>query len=105
VTEQFRPLAPQLSFNFGSGNGWSYISGGIGRSRLYTDREDAPATDAPGRKTINYGAGARWFINHHLAFAAEIRWYSVAPQTATTGGAIGEPRTTLMVLSAGIGLR
>jgi len=105
VRRHFRSIAPQVSFNFGHRNGWSYISGGIGRSRLYADREDAPASDAPGRKTINYGAGARWFINHHVAFAAEIRWYSVAPQEATAGGAIAEPRTTLMVLSAGVALR
>jgi hypothetical protein len=24
-------ITPQLSFNFGTGNGWSYISGGLGR--------------------------------------------------------------------------
>src|SRR5262245_34776064 len=33
VTGRFTSMAPQLSFNFGTGNGWSYISGGIGRSR------------------------------------------------------------------------
>ena len=27
-----RSIAPQLSFNFGTGNGWSYLSGGLGRS-------------------------------------------------------------------------
>ena len=32
VTERFTHLAPELSFNFGTGNGWSYLSGGIGRS-------------------------------------------------------------------------
>jgi hypothetical protein len=69
------------------------------------DREDAPVSDAPGRKTLNYGAGARWFINHHVAFAAEIRWYSVSPQEATPGGGVAQPRTTVMVLSAGVGLR
>lgn len=105
VRRHFRSVAPQVSFNFGHRNGWSYISGGIGRSTLYVDREDAPTRDAPGRKTINYGAGARWFTNHHVAFATEIRWYSVAPQDATSGGGIAQPRTTLMVLSAGIGLR
>ena len=105
VRRHFRSFAPQVSFNFGHRNGWSYISGGIGRSTLYVDRQDAPTDDAPGRKTINYGAGARWFTNHHVAFAAEIRWYSVAPQPATAGGGIAQPRTTLMVLSAGVALR
>lgn len=105
VRRHFRELSPQISFNFGHRNGWSYISGGIGRSKLYIERADAPVSDAPGRKTINYGAGARWFTNHHVAFSAEIRWYSVAPQPATPGGGVAQPRTTLMVLSAGIALR
>ena len=30
--ERFGSIAPQISFNFGTGNGWSYISGGIGQS-------------------------------------------------------------------------
>src|SRR5205085_1880899 len=81
------------------------LSGGIGRSKLYIERQDAPVSDAPGRKTINYGAGARWFTNHHVAFSAEVRWYSVSPQAATPGGGVAQPRTTLMVLSGGIGLR
>ena len=29
VTEQFTSIAPQVSFNFGTGLGWSYISGGM----------------------------------------------------------------------------
>jgi hypothetical protein len=105
VRRHFRELSPQISFNFGHRNGWSYISGGIGRSKLYVERGDAPVSDAPRRNTINYGAGARWFTNHHVAFSAEIRWYSVAPQPATPAGGVAQPRTTLMVLSAGIGLR
>jgi hypothetical protein len=31
--EKFLSAAPQLSFNFGTGNGWSYVSGGIGISQ------------------------------------------------------------------------
>src|SRR5262249_45372997 len=30
--ERFRTVGTQLSFNFGSGTGWSYLSGGIGQS-------------------------------------------------------------------------
>src|SRR2546425_1455884 len=32
VRERFISAAPQLSFNFGTGHGWSYLSGGIGRA-------------------------------------------------------------------------
>jgi hypothetical protein len=105
VRRHFSEFSGQLSFNFGHRNGWSYISGGIGRSKLYLDREDAPVSDAPGRNTLNYGAGARWFTNHHMAFSVEIRWYSVASPAVTPEGGVFEPQTTLMVVSAGIGLR
>jgi len=105
VRRHFSEFSSQLSFNFGHRNGWSYISGGIGRSKLYLDREDAPVSDAPGRNTLNYGAGARWFTNHHMAFSVEIRWYSVASPSTTPENGVAEPQTTLMVLSAGIGLR
>ena len=30
ATETFSSFGPQLSLNFGNGNGWSYLSGGIG---------------------------------------------------------------------------
>src|SRR5205823_515756 len=49
VSEKFRSLGAQLSLNFGTGKGWSYLSGGIGRSnwsivpengsRLFVDDE------------------------------------------------------------------
>ena len=83
VRRHFTTFSPEISLNFGHRNGWSYISGGMfGRSKLYLDREDAPVTDAPYRKTINYGGGARWFTTDHVAFSVDFRWYSVAEQPA-----------------------
>jgi len=107
VRRHFRSITPEISFNFGHRNGWSYISGGFfGQSRLYLDRADAPATDVPSRKTLTYGAGARWFTNNHIAFAVDIRWYSVAEQPASAASnVVKEPRTTLMVLSGGISIK
>lgn len=104
VQRRFTAFAPEVSLNFGHRSGWSYISGGLGRSKLYLQRADAPVTDAPSRQTINYGAGARWFNTHHLAFAVDVRWYSVAQQLATAT-LIAQPRTTLLVLSGGISLK
>lgn len=107
VHRHFRSITPEISLNFGHRNGWSYVSGGfLGRSRLYLDREDAPATNAPQRQTLTYGAGARWFTTNHLAFSVDIRWYSVAemlPSADTT--VVFEPRTTLLVLSGGISIK
>lgn len=105
VRRHFTTFSPEISLNFGHRNGWSYISGGMfGRSKLYLEREDAPASDAPYRNTINYGGGARWFITGHLAFAVDFRWYSVAEQLASAGN-VAQPRTTLLVLSGGIAIR
>ncbi|HTI38853.1 MAG TPA: hypothetical protein VL484_14915 [Vicinamibacterales bacterium] len=104
VRRHFTSFAPEVSLNFGHKNGWSYISGGLGRSKLYLDRADIPASGTPGRQTINYGAGARWFNTHHLAFSVDVRWYSVAEQLATAT-VVAQPRTTLLVLSGGISLK
>jgi hypothetical protein len=105
VVRHFRVLTPDVSLNFGHRNGWSYISGGLGRSNLFVERKDEPVTNAPGRRTIHYGAGAKWFTNHHLAVSLDVRWYAVAPQTASATGAVAQPRTTLLVLSGGIAVR
>ena len=106
VRRHFTSVAPELSLNFGHRNGWSYVSGGVfGRAKLYADRLDKPATDAPMRKAVNYGGGARWFTTEHLAFSVDFRWYSVAEQAPTAGGAVFQPRTTLLVLSGGIAIK
>jgi len=105
VQRHFRTISPEISLNFGHRNGWSYISGGMfGRSTLYLDRTDAPASNVPTRGTINYGGGARWFINEHVAFSADFRWYSVEELAAQTG-LVAQPRTTLLVLSGGVALK
>jgi hypothetical protein len=107
VRRHFRAITPEISLNFGHRNGWSYISGGFfGQSRLYVDREDAPATNPPNRKTLTYGAGARWFASEHVAFSVDIRWYSVAEMVPSAGSTVVfEPRTTLMVLSGGVSFK
>jgi hypothetical protein len=105
VRRHFATFSPEISLNFGHRAGWSYISGGLfGRSKLYADRADAPATASTYRSTINYGGGARWFNTEHLAFSVDFRWYSVAEQTAAPGR-IAQPRTTLLVLSGGISIK
>jgi hypothetical protein len=105
VRRHFTTIAPEISLNFGHRNGWSYISGGMfGRSTLYIDRADAPATNAPKRATVNYGGGARWFTNERIAFSVDFHWFSVAEQPAAPGLVL-QPRTTLLVLSGGISIR
>jgi hypothetical protein len=106
VTENFTHISPELSLNFGSGNGWSYISGGIGPSTwsIVPDGSMPSAADEERLRTVNYGGGARWFIKPHLAFSFDARFYQIDPGTPTAGRA-GSPRTTLFIAGAGISLK
>jgi hypothetical protein len=105
VNTRFSTLAPQISFNFGSRDGYSYISGGIGRANFTAERNDRPLPDPEsGSKTINYGGGARWFAKQHLAVSVDVRFYAINPQLATATRP-GYPRMTLMAMSAGVAIR
>jgi hypothetical protein len=104
--EHFRSIAPQLSFNFGNGHGWSYLSGGIGRSnwQLKVQGAQDSVADTESLKTINYGGGARWFIRPHLAFSFDVRFYAINPGTPDITST-GSPRTTLLIIGAGISVK
>jgi len=100
-------IAPQVSLNFGSRNGWSYVSAGMGTASF----ETWPESDAmPDRRVraINYGGGARWFRSPHLAFTVDLRFYAISPGLAIgtgTGADAERPRQRLMVISAGVSVR
>ncbi len=105
VNSRFSAISPQLSFNFGSRDGWSYISGGIGSSTFTAERKDAPLPDPESRsKTINYGGGARWFAKKHVAMSMDLRFYAVNPEEATAARP-ARSRMTLMTLSVGVAIR
>ncbi len=106
ATETFKTIAPQLSLNFGTGNGWSYISGGIGQSTwsiVPEGQEQFPA-DTDRMRTVNYGGGARWFAKPHLAFSFDVRFYQMDPGTPYFGHP-GSPRTTLLIFGAGVSVK
>lgn len=106
VTERFASIAPHLSLNFGTGDGWSYISGGIGVSQWSIVPEgDTPGpADVERLNTLNYGGGARWFSTPHVAFTVDVRFHVIAPGTPQLGFP-GSPRATLVIISAGISLK
>ena len=106
VTERFTYLGPQVSFNFGTGAGWSYLSGGIGASTwsIVPDTASPSPADQERLRTINYGGGARWFAKPHIAFSFDVRFYAINP-SSPAGGLPPGPRTTLLVIGAGISLR
>jgi hypothetical protein len=104
VSAQFSSLAPQVSINFGSRRGWSYLSVGFGFA-MFTEQDDAePVASGDRVKTINYGGGARWFAKEHLAFTFDLRFHRYDPQPAATGRP-SYPGGRMTVLSAGISLK
>lgn len=102
VTEQFSSITPQLSLNFGDGDGWSYLSGGIGAASWSLVPDGAPQTvaDRTRLRTVNYGGGARWFFNPRVAFTLDVRFHQIDPGTPELGRP-GSPRTTFIIIGAG----
>jgi len=100
---RFTTLAPAISLNFGSNDGWSYISGGIGLATLSLTEIGQPAEDSPWIRTLHYGGGARWFARPHLAFTFDVRFH-ILSATAPSPGFAGSPRSSFTTLSAGIAI-
>ncbi len=106
ATETFRTIAPQLSFNFGNGNGWSYISGGLGASiwSIVPQGQAPLPPDSDRMRTVDYGGGARWFAKRHLAFSFDVRFYQIDPGIPYAPNP-GSPRTTLLIVGAGVSVK
>lgn len=105
VTTRLTSFSPHLSLNFGKGDGWSYISGGLGQARLTAERADEPFSGSGGRaRMTHYGGGARWFTSPHLAFTFDVRFYAINALPAS-GTRPEFPRTRFMVFSVGVGIK
>ena len=113
VASLLTTFGPQISMNFGSRAGWSYLSAGIGRARMSTrasrfvdedDDDDVTAAqliEHRSRSSLNFGGGARWFTRQRLAVSFDVRFHII--------GAGGEepatPGKTLLAASVGVSLR
>ena len=73
------------------------------RPHLKPDGANAANADREHLETINYGGGARWFIKAHLAFSFDVRFYAINPGSAYTFSQ--SPRTTLLVVGAGVSVK
>ena len=104
LRKRFSAASSQLSFNFGHRNGWSYLSGGLGSSRLSLFPLDADEPPQRSANTLNYGGGMRWFLNAHLAFTVDVRLFAISP-LATLEDAPGSPRMTQVAFTAGASFR
>jgi hypothetical protein len=69
VTTTFSTLDPQLSMNFGTSDGWSYLSAGVGAARVKVE----PLGLSESVQVFNWGGGARWFLNPHVGIGFDIR--------------------------------
>ncbi len=101
-------VTPQVSFNFGARDGWSYLSGGYGSAQIHGAASGQLAAPATGTATlirdegraaaVNYGGGARWFIREHVAVGFDLRFHRIA--------AVGtQPGTRIFALSVGLSVR
>ncbi len=104
LRKRFTVVAPQLSFNFGGRDGWSYLSGGITPSRLSLFPLNAETSEQRTSGTLNYGGGVRWFINNRVAFSIDLRLYAISP-IEQVGDTPGSPRMTQMALNVGASFR
>jgi hypothetical protein len=107
VEATFTAIAPQVSFNFGSADGWSYLSAGMGFAEVNTATSEIPMsrTIESGRlSSINIGGGARWFRSRHLAFVFDVRFHLISAKERALP-LRSTPRTMLLSASGGIGLR
>jgi len=85
-------IAPQISINFGTSDGWSYLSAGLGTARVR-------AGTSVSVQSVNAGGGARWFLNRHLAVSFDVRMHKLSAEGSTM------PAAGLMSTSVGFSLK
>jgi hypothetical protein len=91
-----RSLGPQLSFNFGTREGWSYLSAGGGVSEVIVKTVGAASVRREtGRVlTIDAGAGARWFLTGRVGVGFDLRFRRLSsadamPSSMVFGASVG----------------
>jgi hypothetical protein len=102
-------VIPQLSINFGHKLGWSYLSAGLGTTRV-TSSMDAVGTTPQvivpetWNQAINFGGGARWFMKPHLGAGFDVRFVKLGSRGAS-GLIPSAKRTQMITFSAGISIQ
>jgi hypothetical protein len=85
-----RTIAPQVSLNFGTAEGWSYVSGGVGVSHVRGRRGAVSETTSTTTRestallAFNIGGGARWFLTRHVGITFDLRLHRLGAQDART---------------------
>ena len=107
TTVNARFLSPQVSFNFGGAQGWSYIGGGVGVASIrgeLNDPDGGSASRSSGSlMALHVGGGARWFITPHMAVSFDVRMHRLGSGTGDDGISTGP--ATLIAASVGVSLK
>jgi hypothetical protein len=93
VSSTLTTVAPQLSLNFGTSDGWSYLSAGPGVARYRLD----PGLSSSVR-SVNFGGGARWFLGPRLGIGFDVRVHKLRAGELT-------PSATAASVAVGLSLK
>jgi opacity protein-like surface antigen len=99
-------LVPHLSINFGHKLGWSYLSAGVGRTRVSASAgvtSTLPQVILPDtwNQALNFGGGARWFMKPRLGAGFDVRFIKLGSRGASADIPSAR-RTQMITFSAGI---
>ena len=102
-------VIPQLSINFGHKLGWSYLSAGVGRTRVDSSADAVGTTPqiivpTAWNQTLNFGGGARWFMKPRLGAGFDVRFIKLGSRGATAELPSAR-RTQMITFSAGISIQ
>lgn len=109
VRTQAISLMPQLSLNFGHKLGWSYLSAGVGRTRVFSGADQAgtaPEIVVPAswNQALNFGGGARWFMKPRLGAGFDVRFVKLGSR-GPTALLPSARRTQMITFSAGVSIQ
>lgn len=94
ATTTLGSVDPQVSANFGTEDGWSYLSVGYGVTGVSAD----PAGLSESMGSFNWGGGARWFLNPHFGVGFDVRVHQIA-----AGDVV--PKDTAVSVTVGVSLK
>jgi hypothetical protein len=102
-------LMPQLSVNFGHKYGWSYLSAGLGRSKVSSSADAVDTTPQmivpdSWNQALNFGGGARWFMKPHLGAGFDVRFVKLGSR-GVSGAIPPAKRTQMITFSVGISIQ
>jgi hypothetical protein len=109
VRTQVINLTPQLSMNFGHKLGWSYLSAGLGRSKVDSSADAVGTTPqrivpSAWNSALNFGGGARWFMKPRLGASFDVRFVKLGSRAAS-GEIPAARRAQMITFSAGISVQ